>query len=188
MEKKEEFREFLRQENLRVNLISRRSFDRTFFYLWEISSEILRALEPFSSLVDVGSGGGFPGLAIKLMAPEKRIVLVEPRKKKADFLRRAVERFSLENVEVVEGDFFLFHKIYCHSSFDYLTAMGIKRKESFIREDCQYIKKGYCFVTGESEVKRLLSHGKVKKYNTEVRKISGRDKIFLVIIRKWEKS
>ncbi len=188
MEKKEEFREFLRQENLRVNLISRRSFDRTFSYLWEISSEILRVLEPFSSLVDVGSGGGFPGLAIKLMAPEKRVVLVEPRKKKADFLRRAVERFSLEGVEVVEGDFSLFHKIYCGSSFDYLTAMGIKRKEAFIREDCRYIKKGYCFVTGENEVERLLSHGKVKKYNTEVRKISGRDKIFLVIIRKWEKS
>ncbi len=188
MEKKERFREFLRRENLRVNLISRKSFDETFSYLWEVSRQVLLALEPFSSLVDIGSGGGFPGLAIKIMAPEKKVLLVEPRGKKADFLRGAIEEFSLQGAEVFQGDFLLFHKQHCKTPFEYLTSMGIKRKESFIREDCQNIKKGYCFITGKGEVQRLLNHRKVKKYNTEVRKVSGRDKIFLVIIRKWEKS
>ncbi len=189
MEKRKRFEQILREENKRINLISRRSFDSTLPYLWNLSEFILQSLEPFSSLVDIGSGAGFPGLAIKLLAPEKRVILVEPRKKKADFLRRVRSSLGLEGLEIVEGDFLLFHKKYCQDRIDYLVSMGVKKKEGFLREDCGNIVKGYCFVTGEEEVERLLNHKKVKKYNTEVRKIPGRDRLFLLIIRKpWEKS
>jgi 16S rRNA (guanine527-N7)-methyltransferase len=51
-------------------------------------------------LVDVGSGGGLPGVPIKLVEPELRATLVESTAKKAHFLRRAVENLSLEGVEV----------------------------------------------------------------------------------------
>ncbi len=189
MEKKERFEQLLRKENKRINLISRRSFNSTLPFLWSLSELILQSLEPFTSLVDIGSGAGFPGLAIKILAPEKRVVLVEPRKKKVDFLRRARSSLGLEGLEIVEGDFLLFHKKYCQARIDYLVSMGVKKKEGFIREDCGNIVRGYCFVTGEDEVGRLLNHRKVKKYNTEVRKVPGRDLLYLLIIRKpWEKS
>ncbi len=188
MEKRERFEKILREENQKTNLISRRSFESTLNYLWALSEFILKTLEPFSSLVDIGSGAGFPGLAIKIMAPEKRVILVEPRRKKAEFLRRVQRELNLENLEILEGDFLLFHKKYCHERIDFLVSMGVKKKESFIREDCGNIVKGYCFVTGKEEVERLLNHRKVKKYNTEVKKIPGRDRLFLLIIRKpWEK-
>ncbi|HEX7299317.1 MAG TPA: 16S rRNA (guanine(527)-N(7))-methyltransferase RsmG [Solirubrobacteraceae bacterium] len=53
------------------------------------------------AIADLGSGGGFPGLALAVALPEARVALVESVGRKAAFLRRAVERLGLANVEVV---------------------------------------------------------------------------------------
>src|SRR5713101_3167578 len=53
------------------------------------------------SLVDVGSGGGMPGLPLKIAFPQLKVTLVESVHKKADFLCRTVEELGLENVTVV---------------------------------------------------------------------------------------
>ena len=54
-------------------------------------------------LADVGSGGGLPGIPIKIVAPDLRTTLVESTAKKAGFLARAVENLSLEGVEVTNA-------------------------------------------------------------------------------------
>ena len=56
-----------------------------------------------SSAVDVGSGAGFPGLPIKIWAPEIRLTLVESNHKKAIFLKEVVRELGLERVEVFIG-------------------------------------------------------------------------------------
>ncbi|MCK7593597.1 16S rRNA (guanine(527)-N(7))-methyltransferase RsmG [Pseudomarimonas salicorniae] len=56
------------------------------------------AMAPFvsaSSLVDVGSGGGFPGIPLALACPSLRVALVETAGKKARFLREAVRTLQL---------------------------------------------------------------------------------------------
>jgi 16S rRNA (guanine527-N7)-methyltransferase len=55
------------------------------------------------SLIDVGSGGGFPGLPVKIIFPNIRLVLLEATGKKAAFLRHITEVLGLENVEIVAG-------------------------------------------------------------------------------------
>jgi 16S rRNA (guanine527-N7)-methyltransferase len=52
-------------------------------------------------LVDVGSGGGLPGVPVKIVAPELRTTLVESTTKKVRFLHRATENLGLEGVEVI---------------------------------------------------------------------------------------
>ena len=52
------------------------------------------------SLLDVGSGAGFPGLAIKIMRPETRIVLLEPVAKKRAFLKEVSRECGFRHVEV----------------------------------------------------------------------------------------
>jgi len=52
-------------------------------------------------LVDVGSGGGMPGLPLKIAFPQLRVTLVESVGKKASFLRQVVEQLRLQEVEVV---------------------------------------------------------------------------------------
>ena len=52
-------------------------------------------------LLDVGSGAGFPGLALACMRPDGRFTLCEPRQKRVSFLRHVVRTLGLANVEVV---------------------------------------------------------------------------------------
>jgi 16S rRNA (guanine527-N7)-methyltransferase len=53
-----------------------------------------------ASWVDIGSGGGFPGLAIAIARPRSRVLLVEAIHKKATFLEEAARALGLGNVEV----------------------------------------------------------------------------------------
>jgi 16S rRNA (guanine527-N7)-methyltransferase len=53
------------------------------------------------SLIDVGSGAGFPGLPVKIIIPELRLTLVESVDKKADFCRHIVETLGLSDVTVL---------------------------------------------------------------------------------------
>ena len=63
----------------------------------------LRAIpEGEISVMDVGSGAGFPGIPIKIMRPETEMHLLEPSRKKAGFLRHVIRMFGLEGIEVVE--------------------------------------------------------------------------------------
>ena len=54
-------------------------------------------------IVDVGSGGGLPGLPLKIALPDLRVTLVESVGKKAAFLQETVSQLRLENVQVVNA-------------------------------------------------------------------------------------
>ena len=57
-------------------------------------------IETADSVLDLGSGGGIPGIPLACLFPEKRFLLVESVRKRAAFLSEAVERLGLENVSV----------------------------------------------------------------------------------------
>lgn len=61
----------------------------------------LEFLESFSSFADIGSGAGFPGLAIAIQRPDVKAYLIEPNLKKSSFLRYASIELGLKNVEVI---------------------------------------------------------------------------------------
>ena len=63
---------------------------------------LLPVLASDAPLVDVGSGGGLPGIPAALLRPGLRVVLVEPRAKRASFLRHAVDALCL-SCDVVEA-------------------------------------------------------------------------------------
>ena len=60
---------------------------------------MMRAQWP-SPLVDVGSGAGFPGIMIKLMSPNTRIVLAEPRPRRVQFLEMVIKELGLRDISV----------------------------------------------------------------------------------------
>jgi 16S rRNA (guanine527-N7)-methyltransferase len=51
-------------------------------------------------LVDIGTGAGFPGLALKILSPRVQVILIESNKKKCAFLSEVVRNLSLIDVEV----------------------------------------------------------------------------------------
>jgi 16S rRNA (guanine527-N7)-methyltransferase len=56
-----------------------------------------------ASLIDVGSGAGFPGLPLKIVCPNLRVTLLEATGKKTDFLLHMVERLELTDVTVIHA-------------------------------------------------------------------------------------
>lgn len=71
-----------------------------------LSTHILDSLSvlghlPTGSLVDVGSGGGLPGIPLAICAPGRRVTLVESSQKKSAFQRQATIELGLNNVQVV---------------------------------------------------------------------------------------
>jgi 16S rRNA (guanine527-N7)-methyltransferase len=87
--------------NARTNLtairdpeeIVRRHFGESLFAARHIPAET-------KTLLDFGSGAGFPGLPIALLHPEIQVTLAESQNKKSTFLREAVRTLALQNVVV----------------------------------------------------------------------------------------
>ncbi|MDE7309311.1 MAG: 16S rRNA (guanine(527)-N(7))-methyltransferase RsmG [Lachnospiraceae bacterium] len=55
------------------------------------------------SVIDVGTGAGFPGIPLKIVFPEIHIVLLDSLNKRVKFLKDVVEALGLENVECIHG-------------------------------------------------------------------------------------
>lgn len=67
------------------------------------SEAVAKALAPTGRWADLGSGAGFPGIALAAHHPQATVVLVESRAKRAAFLQRAVRRCRLPNATVFHG-------------------------------------------------------------------------------------
>lgn len=80
-----------------------------------------------SLIFDIGSGAGFPGIPIKILRPDLRLVLVEPSKKKSSFLRYIIGLLKLSDVDVFEGSLERLADNFINRELaSYIVARGIK--------------------------------------------------------------
>ncbi len=61
------------------------------------------AERPDLSIIDIGTGAGFPGIPLKILLGQPRLVLLDSTVKKATFLHHVTQRLELSNVEIVIG-------------------------------------------------------------------------------------
>lgn len=92
--------------NARINLTAvRRPKDivtRHFGEAFYIAARLLRPGDS-SSVADLGSGAGFPGLPVALLYPEAQVTLIESNTRKAAFLNEAIRTLGLNNATVFHG-------------------------------------------------------------------------------------
>lgn len=97
------FVELLRTHGVERGLIGPREIDR----LWDRhvlnSAVVAEAIPPDAAVVDVGSGGGFPGIPLALARADLAVTLLEPMARRVDWLQEVVEELGLENAVVVRG-------------------------------------------------------------------------------------
>lgn len=106
---------------------------------------------PQSGLVlDVGSGGGFPGIPLKIMRSDMRLVLVEPVQKKTSFLNSVIGLLRLQNVSAFNGTIEQYIKRPAHDIVDMIVVRALKFEE--IRKHISVL---------------LTSRGRVVLYRTE---------------------
>ena len=59
--------------------------------------------KPDFNIIDIGTGAGFPGVPLKIVFPQPRLVLIEPTTKKTAFLHHIIRKLELENVELLNS-------------------------------------------------------------------------------------
>ena len=97
---------FLVQENKKFNITAIVDFSSIindhFTDSLALSEKI--DLKKCNSLIDVGTGGGLPGIPLKILYPHLHIVLIEVNQKKANFLEEVAVKLGLDHVEVCDQD------------------------------------------------------------------------------------
>jgi 16S rRNA (guanine527-N7)-methyltransferase len=100
------FLEILQAANRRIRLVGDASWEELALHaedsLAALRTETARARGP-ARCVDVGSGGGFPGVPLRSERPDWSFTFLDSVKKKADFLQAVVDRLSLKNCRAVWG-------------------------------------------------------------------------------------
>ncbi|HEJ83572.1 MAG TPA: 16S rRNA (guanine(527)-N(7))-methyltransferase RsmG [Desulfobacteraceae bacterium] len=89
--------------NKRINLTGLSSRQRIVDELLVDSLLPAPFLPDQGTLLDVGSGGGFPAIPIKICKPRLRCRLIEPNAKKTHFLKQVIRLAGLGNIEVIQG-------------------------------------------------------------------------------------
>lgn len=89
--------------NEKFNLTAIRDVEgiRTKHFLDSLSCALAWGDIPPLSLVDVGTGAGFPGIVLKILYPEMRLTLVESVGKKAKFCQHVIETLGLKDAQVL---------------------------------------------------------------------------------------
>lgn len=101
----ERYAGLLREWNARVNLVSRRDTENLWsaHLLHSVSILFVAGLPAAARVMDLGSGGGLPGIPLAIVRPDLRLVLVDSIAKKTAALSAMVSELGLSNVQVVCG-------------------------------------------------------------------------------------
>ena len=89
-------------------------------------------------LADVGSGAGFPGMALALFCPQIDCVLIESNRKKTAFLNEIVRELNLKNVKVVADRM---ENVKSSTNFDFLCARALGNYPQFLDWSLRNIDK-----------------------------------------------
>lgn len=104
------------------------------------------------SVIDVGTGAGFPGLALKIAFPDLKVTLLDSLNKRIHFLDAVIEKLGLVGVETVHGraeDFAKPGKL--RESFDLCVSRAVANL-SVLSEYClPFVKQGGLFISYKSE-------------------------------------
>ena len=111
-----------------------------------------------SKVIEIGSGGGFPSIPLKIVRDDLNFTLVESTGKKCLFLKEVVKELNLKNVEVLNGraEDFGKDKKY-REKFDHVTARAVARLNTLCEYCMPFVKVNGSFVAlkgnAEEEIK-----------------------------------
>ena len=118
------------------------------------------------TLIDIGSGAGFPGIIIKIMRPNIKMVLLDSLKKRVNFLNETVKILGLENIECVHSR----AEDYKTQKFDICTVRAVANLSRLAAWCLPVLKKGGMLLA----MKGARVHDELDKAKTEIHKHGGK--------------
>lgn len=141
-------------------LPDRKRSDEIDFLTREGSSKNLNISE--ISLIDVGTGAGFPGIPLKIVFENMRITLLDSLNKRVNFLNTVMEKLDLKNVKAVHGraEDFARQPDY-REQYDFCVSRAVANLSTLSELCIPFLKRDGYFISYKSEkVREELSAGK----------------------------
>lgn len=104
------------------------------------------------SVIDVGTGAGFPGLALKIAYPNLEITLLDSLNKRIQFLNEVIEKLGLKKVYTIHGraeDFAKPGKL--REKFDLCVSRAVANLSTLSEYCLPFVKENGCFISYKSE-------------------------------------
>ena len=156
--------------NAKINVISRKDIDELYtkHILHSLGIAKVIKFEPGTFVLDVGTGGGFPGIPLAILFPETRFYLIDVIAKKIKVVQAVAEALELKNVkaeqmraELVKGD------------FDFIVSRAVTNMPDFVSWIKDKIKKkskhelrnGILYLKGGDLTDELKDFPKATEYN-----------------------
>ena len=116
--------------NQKINVVSRKDIDE--LYLRHVLHSLgIAKVQPFaqgSRILDVGTGGGFPGIPLTILFPETQFHLVDSIGKKIKVVQEVTQGLQLQNVKITNGRV---ETITDH--YDFIVSRAVAQMETFVR-------------------------------------------------------
>lgn len=156
--------------NAKINVISRKDIDELYtkHVLHSLAIAKVQPFVPGTYILDVGTGGGFPGIPLAILFPETRFYLIDVIAKKIKVVQAVAEGLGLQNVKaeqlrahLVKGD------------FDFIVSRAVTNMPDFVSWIKDKIKKqnkhalpnGILYLKGGDLTEELASFPKATEYN-----------------------
>jgi len=149
-----QYYEMLAEWNEVMNLTAITEYDDVMKKHFVDSVSLIKAYDVSkeSTVIDVGTGAGFPGLALKIAFPELKITLLDSLNKRIQFLNEVIEQLGLSGVETVHGraeDFAKPGKL--RESFDLCVSRAVANLSTLSEYCLPFVKVGGQFISYKSE-------------------------------------
>jgi len=128
--------------NQKINLTSIRTPEECITRHFGESFLMANVVPPRGRLLDIGSGAGFPGLALKLLCPALEVVLLEPVAKKRAFLKEVARACGMGLVSVLGSRAEDFSRTGESGSFDIVTLRAVGGLRSLVPAAASLLKPG----------------------------------------------
>ncbi len=167
-----------RDWNEKINVISRKDIDSLYekHILHALAIAKIISFRPGTKILDVGTGGGFPGIPLAILFPESRFVLIDSVGKKIKVVQAAIEELKLANVIAIQTraedvkelfDFVISRAVTAFPAFVDLVKKNISRKpQNSLPNGIIYLKGGD-FQDEIKDFKRSIEVTELSNFFTE---------------------
>lgn len=112
-------------------------------------------------LIDVGSGGGFPAIPVKILNSNLQVFLLEATGKKCEFLKTVIKELNLSNAQVINNRAEVLAKdIEFREQFDYCTARAVARLNTLAEYCMPFVKVGGEFISYKGDAEEEITEAK----------------------------
>jgi 16S rRNA (guanine527-N7)-methyltransferase len=156
--------------NEKINVISRKDIDALYtkHVLHSLGIAKIQSFEPGTFILDVGTGGGFPGIPLAILFPETRFYLIDVIAKKIKVVQAVADALGLKNVkaeqiraENVKGDFDFIVSRAVTNMPDFVSWVKTKIKKQHKHE----LKNGILYLKGGDLTEELAAFPKATLYD-----------------------